>query len=71
MWINVTLKPGVFASLKVFAWGVGMLQNKIRCTRMDDDESKKYTTINTSKGLFHYDEQLPFGVSSAPSIFQK
>ena len=48
-----------------------MLQNKIRCTRMDDDESKKYTTINTSKGLFHYDEQLPFGVSSAPSIFQK
>ena len=33
-------------------------------------ESKKYTTINTSKGLFHY-ERLPFGISSAPGIFQR
>ena len=35
-----------------------------------DDESKKLTTINTTKGLFQY-EQLPFGVAAAPSIFQR
>lgn len=35
-----------------------------------DEASKKYTTINTPKGLFQY-ERLPFGVSSAPSLFQR
>ncbi|XP_064400577.1 uncharacterized protein K02A2.6-like [Halichondria panicea] len=35
-----------------------------------DEESKPLTTINTHKGLFQYD-CLPFGVSSAPSIFQR
>ena len=35
-----------------------------------DFTSKKYTTINTPKGLFQY-ERLPFGISSAPSIFQR
>ena len=34
-----------------------------------DDDSKKYTTINTHIGLFVYN-RLPFGISSAPSIFQ-
>ena len=34
-----------------------------------DEESKKYTTINTHKGLYQYN-RLPFGVSSAPGIFQ-
>ena len=34
------------------------------------EESKKYTTINTTKGLFQY-ERLPFGISSAPAIFQR
>ena len=32
--------------------------------------SKKYVTINTSRGLFQYN-RLPFGVSSAPAIFQR
>ncbi len=32
--------------------------------------TKKYTTINTTKGLFQY-ESLPFGISSAPGIFQR
>ena len=35
-----------------------------------DDTSKKYTTINTPKGLFQYN-RLAFGISSAPGIFQR
>jgi hypothetical protein len=34
-----------------------------------DEESKQYTTIYTHKGLYQYN-RLPFGVSSAPGIFQ-
>ena len=34
-----------------------------------DEVSNKYTTINSPKGLIQY-ECLPFGVSSAPSLFQ-
>ncbi|XP_061567238.1 uncharacterized protein K02A2.6-like [Cololabis saira] len=35
-----------------------------------EEESKKYVTINTHKGLFTYNV-LPFGVSSSPAIFQR
>ena len=35
-----------------------------------EEDSKKYTTINTTKGLFQF-ECLPFGVSAAPAIFQR
>ena len=35
-----------------------------------DDESRQYLTINTHKGLFEY-TRLPFGVASAPAIFQR
>ena len=35
-----------------------------------DGISKKLTTINTTRGLFQY-EGLPFGISSAPSLFQR
>ena len=35
-----------------------------------DVDSKKLTTINTPKGLYQY-TRLPFGISSAPSIFQR
>lgn len=35
-----------------------------------DEESRKFTTINTHKGLFQYN-RLPFGISSAPGIFQR
>ena len=35
-----------------------------------NDESKKFTTINTTRGLFQY-ECLPFGISSAPVILQR
>ena len=35
-----------------------------------DEDSKKYVVINTHKGLFRYN-RLPFGISSAPGIFQR
>ena len=35
-----------------------------------DESSRRYVTINTHKGLFEY-LRLPFGVASAPSIFQR
>ena len=35
-----------------------------------DEHSSKLATINTTKGLFHYN-RLPFGVSAAPAIFQR
>ena len=35
-----------------------------------DENSKKLVTINTHKGLFQYN-RLRFGVSAAPSIFQR
>ena len=34
-----------------------------------EDSSKKFTVINTHKGLFEY-TRLPIGISSAPAIFQ-
>ena len=35
-----------------------------------DEDSKDLVTINTHKGLYHY-HRLPFGISAAPSIFQR
>ena len=35
-----------------------------------DEVSRKLTTINTTKGLFEY-VRLPYGVSSAPGIYQR
>ena len=34
------------------------------------EESKQFTTINTHKGLFRYN-RLPYGISSAPGIYQR
>ena len=34
------------------------------------EESKKYVTINTHRGLFQFN-RLPYGVASAPAIFQR
>ena len=35
-----------------------------------DEESRKYVVINTHLGLYQYN-RLPFGVLSAPGIFQR
>ena len=35
-----------------------------------EESSKKYVVVNTHKGLFQF-TRLPFGISSAPGIFQR
>ena len=35
-----------------------------------EDSSKKYTTVSTQKGLYQYN-RLPFGMSSAPAVYQR
>ena len=35
-----------------------------------EEDSRKYTTINTQRGLYQY-TRLPSGISSSPSIFQR
>lgn len=35
-----------------------------------DEESKKYVTVNTHRGIFKYN-RLPFGVTSVPDIFRR
>ena len=35
-----------------------------------DDKSKELVTISTHRGLFQYN-RLPFGISSAPAVFQR
>ena len=35
-----------------------------------DEQSKKYVVINTQRGMFRF-TRLPFGISSAPGIFQR
>ena len=35
-----------------------------------EEDSKRFDTINTHKGLYHYN-RLSYGISSSPGIFQR
>ena len=59
----------------VSGFGRGVIFSKIVLTSAYqqiplEERSKQFTVINTHKGLFRY-ERLPFGISTAPSIFQR
>ena len=61
--------------LATLGGGKGKLYTKLDLSQayqqvLLDDESKPYLTINTHRGLFTYN-RLPFGVKSAPGIFQR
>ena len=58
---------------------IGQPMDNLQPTKLDLSQAyqqlplysdSKFTTINTHKGLFQY-EHLPFGISTAPSIFQQ
>ena len=72
---NSQLQKILDAHKDVFGEGLGTLKGKLDMSQayqqlLLDEESKKFTTINTHKGLYQYN-RLPFGVSSAPGIFQR
>lgn len=56
------------------------LEGGVKFTKLDlshayhqielDAEARKFTTINTHRGLFEY-SRLPFGIASAPAMFQR
>lgn len=60
-------------------WSVFVLAGGKHFTKLDltqaytqlkmDEESKPFLTVNTQRGLYAYN-RLPYGVASAPSIFQ-
>ena len=47
---------------------IDLVQAYLQCEV--DEESRKYLTINTHKGIYRYN-RLVFGVASAPAIWQK
>ena len=77
--INQASRDDTYPLLKVEELFTAMSNGKVY-TKLDmsqaylqlplDDNSKELVTINTHKGLFQYN-RLPFGVSSAPAVFQR
>ena len=63
-------KEDIFASLSGFSNCFCVIDLKGAYQQLSVSEmSKQFLTMNTLKGLFQY-TKLPFGVTSAPSIFQ-
>ena len=69
-WYPLPRNEDLFASL---SGGTVLSKLDLKHTYLQvplDEESKKFTTMNTLKGLFQYN-CLPFGIASAPSLFQR
>ena len=65
--------PKVDELFATLAWGTAFSKLDLQHAYLQlplEKNSKQYTTINTHQGLFQYN-RLPFGVSSAPGIFQR
>lgn len=60
----------VFATLANCKWFSRLDLDRAYTQVKVDDESAKVLTLNTHKGLFEV-TRLPFGISTAPSIFQR
>ena len=77
--VNTALKPEVYPLPRIDELFTALAGGE-RFSKLDlshayqqlvlDEESQKLVTINTHKGLFKYN-RLPFGVTTAPSIFQR
>ena len=73
--VNTATKTDQYPILEYSTLNGGQVFSKIDCSnaylqyRLHVDY-RKYTTINTPIGLFQY-IRLPFGVSSAPAIYQR
>ncbi|XP_058985915.1 uncharacterized protein K02A2.6 [Musca domestica] len=60
----------VFATLSNCKWFSSLDLDRAYTQVKVDEESAKILTLNTHKGLFEV-TRLPFGISTAPSIFQR
>ena len=60
----------LFATLRGGQWFTKLDLSQAYQQMLLEESSRKYVTISTSLGFFQY-TQLPFGVVSAPAIFQR
>lgn len=61
--------PNTQDLLSVLAGGTRFMKLDLKHEYPLSEDSKQFLTINTSKGFYQYN-RLPFGVASAPAIFQ-
>ena len=71
--LDKLVDQGIMTPVKHADWVapiVPIMKADRKSVRICGDFSQKFVVINISKGLFRYN-RLPFGISSAPEIFQR
>ena len=63
---SMSFLPPYQVVLCFLPWNLSHVYNQLPL----DEKAQELTTINTHKGLYQY-TRLPFGVASAPAIFQR